>query len=47
MTRKMIAWISGVVVILALACPSFGQLERSVLEGTVTDPREPLSLESK
>jgi hypothetical protein len=38
MTRKMVAWISGVVVILALACPSFGQLERSVMEGTVTDP---------
>jgi hypothetical protein len=35
----MVAWISGVVVIFALASPSFGQLERSVMEGTVTDPQ--------
>jgi hypothetical protein len=39
MARKMVAWISGLVVLLALACPSFGQLERSVIDGTVTDPQ--------
>ncbi len=39
MTRKMVACFSGVVVLLALASPSFGQLERSVLEGTVIDPQ--------
>ena len=27
------------ILLLALASPSFGQLERSVLEGTVTDPQ--------
>ncbi len=38
MSHRMVALISGVSVDLALASPSFGQLERSVMEGTVTDP---------
>jgi hypothetical protein len=39
MTVKMRAWIPGVIVVLALASPTYGQLERSVMEGTVTDPQ--------
>jgi hypothetical protein len=35
----MRAWIPGLIVVLALASPTFGQLERSVMEGTVTDPQ--------
>jgi len=39
MARKRIGWFSGVVGLPALASPAFGQLERSVMEGTVTVPR--------
>jgi hypothetical protein len=39
MARKMVVWISGMVILAALATPSFGQLEHSVMEGIVTDPQ--------
>ena len=39
MAVKMRTWIAGLIVLLALASPAFRQLERSVLEGTVTDPQ--------
>jgi hypothetical protein len=39
MARKITAWVPWIIVALVLAAPCFGQLERSVMEGTVTDPQ--------
>ena len=39
MARKKFAWIWGLFVVLALAIPGYAQLNRGILEGTVTDPQ--------
>jgi hypothetical protein len=38
MARKMVAWIWAMFVVFALASPGYAQLNRGILEGTVTDP---------
>src|SRR5437867_844945 len=38
MTRKKVAWIWGALFPIALACPAYAQLNRGILEGSVTDP---------
>ena len=39
MARKKVAWIWTMIVVLALVIPGNAQLNRGILEGTVTDPQ--------
>jgi len=39
MAGKKIAWIGCILVVLALALPGHAQLNRGILEGTVSDPQ--------
>ncbi|MGA2987750.1 MAG: TonB-dependent receptor [Terriglobia bacterium] len=39
MAGKKVAWICGLFVAFALAGPGYAQLNRGILEGTVTDPQ--------
>lgn len=39
MARRKSAWIWSLLVVFALAIPGYAQLNRGILEGTVTDPQ--------
>ena len=39
MQSKWSAWIGILLALLALAVPGYAQLNRGIIEGTVTDPQ--------